>query len=121
MSRERISLGKRGEEIAVAYLRAKGFSIEARNYRQKVGEIDIICRDGETYVFVEVKTRNNLAFGHPLEAVTFRKQRQITQAALDYLSRNRLLEERVRFDVVGVICNGPEPEITYVAGAFEMD
>lgn len=101
-------------------MQAKGFSIQERNYRQKCGEIDIICRDGATYVFVEVKTRKDVRFGHPIEAVTGRKQRQIIQTALDYLNRNGLLEATVRFDVMGVICNRPEPDITHVIGAFEV-
>ncbi|MFC1832755.1 YraN family protein [Thermodesulfobacteriota bacterium] len=120
MSKKRISFGKRGEDIAVQHLRSKGFRIEARNYRQKTGEIDIICKDDDTYVFVEVKTRKNTGFGHPTEAVDSRKQGQICRTALFYLSSNNLLDKPVRFDVIGVICDQEIPDITHITGAFEV-
>ncbi len=120
MSKKRISLGKRGEDIAVQHLRSKGFRIEARNYRQKTGEIDIICKDDDTYVFVEVKTRKHTGFGHPTEAVDSRKQRQIYRTALLYLSSNNLLDKPVRFDVIGVLCDQAIPNITHITGAFEV-
>lgn len=119
MSHQRIHLGKQGEDIAAEYLRSKGFQIEARNYRQKSGEIDIICRDGDTLVFVEVKTRKDSEFGHPTESVTSRKQQQISRTALLYLSTNNLHDEAVRFDVIGVICSQASPDITHIVGAFE--
>lgn len=120
MSKERISLGKRGEDIAVEHLRSKGFHILARNYRRKSGEIDIICKDDDTYVFVEVKTRKDTGFGHPTEAVNSRKQLQICRTALHYLSSNNLLNQSVRFDVIGVIYDQAAPDITHIVGAFEV-
>lgn len=119
MTTQRISLGKKGEDITVSFLRDKGYRIVTRNYRQKSGEIDIICMDGYTYVFVEVKTRKTVQFGHPIEAVTRHKQHQISLTALNYLSRNNLLDEPVRFDVIGVIWARTGPEITHINGAFE--
>lgn len=121
MSRKRINLGKRGEEVAAAYLRAKGYRIKARNYRQKTGEIDIICKDGDTHVFVEVKTRQHCEFGHPTEAVTRRKQMQISRTALLYLNIEELLDTPVRFDVIGVILKEWGPEISHIVGAFEAE
>lgn len=120
MSRKRISLGKRGEEIAVAHLRAIGYRVEVRNYRQKTGEIDIICRDGDTHVFVEVKARQHCGFGHPTEAVTRRKQRQISRTALLYLHSRGLFDVPVRFDVIGVIVTETDPKISHVINAFEV-
>ncbi len=119
MSRKRLYLGKRGEDIAAEYLLSKGFHLVARNFRQKSGEIDIICKDGDTYVFVEVKTRQSREFGHPIEAVTRRKQLQICRTALIYLSSNELLDAPVRFDVIGVVCDRLAPDITHIVGAFE--
>ncbi len=119
MSKRRISFGKHGEEIAAAFLRNKGYRIVTRNYRLKSGEIDIICTDGCTHVFVEVKTRKPSPFGLPIEAVNKRKQHQISCTALAYLSRNRLLDEPARFDVMGIIAHPSGPEITHVIGAFE--
>ncbi|MBT8355338.1 MAG: YraN family protein [Desulfofustis sp.] len=121
LSRKRINLGKRGEEVAAAYLRAKGYRIKARNYRQKTGEIDIICKDGDTHVFVEVKTRQHCEFGHPTEAVTRRKQMQISRTALLYLNIEELLDTPVRFDVIGVILKEWGPEISHIVGAFEAE
>ena len=80
----------------------------------------MICRDREVVVFVEVKTRTSAAFGHPVEAVGRRKQRQISVTALDYLSRHNLLDEPARFDVVGVIIGSSEPEINHIIDAFEL-
>ena len=121
LSNKRISLGKRGEDIAVAHLRAKGYGIEVRNYRQKTGEIDIICKDGDTIVFVEVKARQHRGFGHPAEAVNRRKQMQISRTALLYLSSQELHNVPVRFDVIGVIFTETVPEISHITDAFEVD
>ena len=119
MSKERIEFGKRGEERAATYLESKGFTILERNYRQPSGEIDLIARDGETLVFIEVKTRRSGSHGHPLEAVNARKQQQVCRTALHYLARNNLMETTIRFDVVALLGSTENPEISHVAGAFE--
>jgi putative endonuclease len=119
LSTDRISLGKQGEDSAVDFLAARGFKIITRNYRQKSGEIDIICEDRDSIIFVEVKTRRTAHFGSPLEAVNRRKQQQISVTALDYLSRHGLLDRSARFDVVGVVIGADGPEITHIANAFE--
>lgn len=93
-------LGDEGERLACRHLRRSGLKILARNFRDTSGEVDIIARDGDTLVFVEVKTRRG---GEPLEAVTAEKQRRLTRAALVFLKANRLLETRCRFDVVSVV------------------
>ncbi len=121
MSRKRISLGKQGEDIAVAHLRNKGYRIEVRNYRQKTGEIDIICKDGDTIVFVEVKTRQHAEFGHPAEAVNRRKQMQISRTALLYLNSQEMHDAPVRFDVIGIIFTETGPEISHIISAFEAE
>lgn len=119
MSKHRIELGKSGEEIAASCLVNKGFTIVQRNYRCPSGEIDIVARDGETLVFIEVKTRLAESFGHPLEAVSTRKQQQVCRAALHYLSRNNLMEAQSRFDVIALLGGTENPEIIHVIGAFE--
>lgn len=120
MSEARINLGKQGEELAASYLKNLGFSVLERNYRQKTGEIDIIARDGDCLVFVEVKTRKGLLFGQPFEAVTTKKQGQLSRVALDYLSRNKLLDQPARFDVVSILLpdNG-KADIEHLANCFE--
>lgn len=120
MSEARINLGKEGEELAANHLKNLGFSILARNYRQKSGEIDIIARDGDCLVFVEVKTRKSLRFGQPFEAVTTKKQAQLSRVALDYLSRNELLDQPARFDVISILLpdNG-KANIEHLSNCFE--
>lgn len=120
MSESRINLGKTGEELAVQYLQQHGLSILARNYRQKSGEIDIIAEDRDCLVFVEVKTRKSLLFGHPYEAVTSRKQAQLTRVALDYMTRHDLRDHKARFDVVSIVLpDHGTPNIEHLANCFE--
>jgi putative endonuclease len=91
-----------GEDLACGMLRRQGYAILARRYRTRLGEIDIVARDGGTVVFVEVKTRQGGAFGDGAEAVGPVKQRRISTMALHYLARHRLVDVPVRFDVVSV-------------------
>jgi putative endonuclease len=111
-------LGQKGETHAASFLRKKGFRILARGYRTHQGELDLIARDGDTVVFVEVKARRH---GQPAEAVTPEKQRRLTLAALHFLHRHKLLEQRCRFDVVTVLWPNEqrEPTIEHIVGAFE--
>lgn len=114
--------GDRGERLAVRHLKKSGLRIVTRNYRNRFGEIDIIALDGQTIVFVEVKTRKSNAAGNPLEAVDEIKQAKIIQVAQAYLKQRRLFEYSVRFDVIGIVWNedGREsrPELTHVRHAF---
>ncbi|MBU0946302.1 MAG: YraN family protein [Proteobacteria bacterium] len=120
MSEARITLGKQGEDLAAHHLIKLGFSILARNYRQKIGEIDIIARDGNCLVFVEVKTRKTLRFGQPFEAVTTKKQAQLTRVALDYLNRNKLLDQPARFDVISILLpDKGKVAIEHIPNCFE--
>lgn len=97
-------IGNRFEEMAAGYLRDTGYVILERNYRSKLGEIDIIARDGRILVFVEVKYRMNLEKGDPAEAVHGQKQRRIRNAARMYLYHHQLGEEvPCRFDVVAIL------------------
>jgi putative endonuclease len=119
VSKSRINLGKCGEELATAYLKQKGFRIIIRNYRQKTGEVDIIAKDGNTLVFIEVKTRSSLLFGQPFEAVTAAKQTQLNRIALDYMTRNRITNQAARFDVVSILIEkNKEPEIEHLQNCF---
>lgn len=113
--------GDRGERAAAKFLKQQGYTIVQRNYATAWGEIDIIALDKTTIVFVEVKTRQSIAYGQPEEAVTLEKQRILTRMALSYLKKHRLLDARARFDVVAVLW--PEgvrtPEIRHLRNAFE--
>ncbi len=109
--------GKRSEIIASDYLIKKGYKILAVNYKNKVGEIDIIAKDNNCLVFVEVKARMSAQFGHPLEAVNAQKQHKIRSVAGVYLMKNNMLDTECRFDVISIL--GLEnPEIDHIVAAF---
>lgn len=112
--------GNRGERLAAQMLKGKGYVILARNCRNRCGEIDIIARDGDTIVFVEVKTRSEHTEGRPEEAVTRTKQRQITRAASAWLQQHKLHQHRCRFDVVAIVWRtGEKPIVDHIQSAFE--
>ena len=112
--------GNRGERLAAKYLKRKGYRILARQARNRFGEIDIIALDGDSIVFVEVKTRSSDVAGHPAEAVTHQKQRQITKTALVWLKSKGLTDRRCRFDVIAIsFKSGNAPHIEHIAHAFE--
>jgi putative endonuclease len=112
--------GDRGERKAAGYLRRQGFRILARQYANPHGEIDLIARDGDAIVFVEVKTRSSNVAGLPVEAVNSDKQRKMTKAALVWLKRRGLLASRSRFDVVAILWpkGSKTPQITHYKNAF---
>ncbi len=116
-----LSLGDQGESVAATYLEGRGFQILERQLRGRHGELDLVAVDGDTVVFVEVKTRATSVAGDPTEAVTVAKQKRITQSALAYLKRRRWLQRRTRFDVVSILWNGKDghPEIRHYPAAFE--
>jgi putative endonuclease len=100
--RRKQSLGQRGEDIAVACLRRSGYAIVARNWRCAVGEIDIIARDGECLVFVEVRTRRGDAYGSPEESITARKQAKLAEVAQTYLQATAQEGSVWRIDVIAL-------------------
>ena len=109
--------GKTSEIIASNYLKQKGYKILATNYKNKIGEIDVIAKDGDYIVFVEVKSRLSGAFGHPFEAIDERKQQKIHAVASLYLVKNQKYGTNCRFDAISIL--GLEnPEITHIINAF---
>ncbi len=119
MTFARQALGKSGEDRAVGELERRGYAVLARRYRTKHGEIDIVARDGETTVFVEVKARATGEFGTAAEAVTRRKQLQLASMARDYLARSNLTNVPCRFDVVAIDGVGESAVITVYPNAFD--
>ncbi|PIE57014.1 MAG: YraN family protein [Desulfobulbus propionicus] len=114
-------IGLRGEKLAAQYLKKRGYTLLERNYRERCGEIDLIARQGDCLVFIEVKTRTSRRFGDPAEAVDVRKQRQLGRLALSYLGRHNLLDTFVRFDVVSVdLERTDDPVIELYQNAFEL-
>ena len=120
MTLQRQELGKTGEDLAAEELERRGYAILARRYRTRHGEIDIVARDGETTVFVEVKVRGTAECGTAAEAVTPQKQRRLASMAVDFLARKRLMDRPCRFDVVAIDGAGPKPVITVYPSAFEV-
>jgi putative endonuclease len=117
----RVQLGKWGEDCACRELRRRGYEILERRYRTRVGEIDIVASDRGVLVFVEVKARRSTAFGRPVEALTWHKQRRLLRLAAGYLAAKRLRDTPCRFDVVSVLLlpGEAEPRIELFKGAFE--
>ncbi|MCZ9880953.1 YraN family protein [Arthrobacter sp. B2a2-09] len=110
-------LGQRGETLAVNFLETQGMRIVDRNWRCPEGEIDIVALDGDTLVIAEVKTRKNLAFGHPFEAVDAAKLARLHRLALSWCRDHELRALRHRVDVVGVIDDGVgEPQLEHLRG-----
>jgi putative endonuclease len=112
--------GEKGESIAVRHLKKKGYKILEKNYRTKLGEIDIIAKDKDTLVFVEVKSRRSWQFGNPKAAVTHAKQRKISKVALYYLKTNDRSNAKARFDVVTITATRDKSQIEIVKNAFEL-
>ena len=110
-------LGKLGEDIAVQYLTNKGYEILERNWRNIHKEIDIVAKDGEELVIVEVKTRQSDEHGEPDMSVTKRKQRMLIAAANAYISRFNM-DVETRFDIVSIIYRDGEPVIDHIEDAF---
>lgn len=102
---DRIVTGQTGEELAAKYLELSGYTILYRNFRCRIGEIDIIAQKDEVLTFVEVKTRLTTITGYPAEAVTFSKQQKIRRTAQYYLMQNNLLSRMpvLSFDVVEIV------------------
>ena len=115
-----LEFGKAAEDLAAKFLKAKGYKILERNYKNKFGEIDIIAQQDGVICFIEVKARHSLNLGFPQEAVTFSKQRQICRVAVSYLKSNKLLERPARFDVLALLYANSKPEVSLITDAFEL-
>ena len=119
---QHLRLGKRGENLACQFLRRNGYKILYRNFRGRTGgEIDVVCRERDTLVFVEVKTRTGEDFGRPFEAIDRNQRKRISRGGLAWL---RLLDDPdilFRFDVVEVIiAEGAEPRLELIRNAFSL-
>ena len=112
------SKGSIGEILAERYLNNLGYKFIARNYTCKIGEIDLIYKDKDYYVFVEVKTRLNDRFGEPREAINFKKQQKIKRVAEFYLISNNLYDKNCRFDCIEVLGNEKDSKLEYYKNAF---
>ena len=120
MNRQK-TLGQFGEDCAAQFLEAEGYTIVARNFRIRSAEIDIIAQRDNLIVFVEVKARSNIRHGLPSEAVNFRKQKKIIEAAGVFLQDENFCDCACRFDVVEIFLDdGRIEEINHIENAFEV-
>ncbi len=114
--------GSRGEDLALAYLEARGLELMARNVTLRVGEIDLVMRDRGTLVFVEVRVRRGCGVVSPEESVSAAKRRRLARAAGAFLARHEgLADTPARFDVLAIQSRGNNNEITWVRDAFAPD
>lgn len=115
----RKKLGNKGEKRAANFLRKQGYQIIEKNYHSLLGEIDIVAKEGESIVFVEVKTRRSTDFGLPEEALSYDKRRRLSKLALNYLAHRRIEGSNCRFDVVSILMdNNKVKHIELIKNAF---
>ena len=115
-----LRLGQQGESVAVKHLKRRGYKILERNYRNWLGEIDIVAKHRDQIVFVEVKARRSLHYGKPKSAITSKKKEKISKVALLYLKHKGQLQTAARFDVVAIDYSGAQPSVEHIQNAFEL-
>ena len=120
MTRERLDLGKLGEKLALKKIRSLGYKCVEKNYRCPLGEIDLVAKDGDCLVFIEIKTRKGGSIGYAKEAVDQRKKRQISKVALAYMKANDCFDTKSRFDVIAINIKGDREEIEVISNAFDL-
>jgi putative endonuclease len=115
---ERQRFGELGERVAERWLRRRGWRVLQRRFRNGHRDIDLVAERDGMVAFVEVKARRGMAFGDPVEAVHWRKQRELWRSASVWIERNGRAEERYRFDVIGVLVEGSRVRVRHVENAF---
>ena len=119
--RERKTIGTFGEELALAHLLAHGLRLVVRNYRCKLGEIDLVMLDGPVLVLVEVRCRASSDYGGAAASVDWQKQRKLVKAAEHLLMKRRELRRYpARFDVIAITTDGTAPQIDWIKQAFTL-
>jgi putative endonuclease len=121
MSAARQAFGELGERIAERWLRERGWRVVQRRFRSGHRDIDLVVEREGMVAFVEVKARRGVRFGDPVEAVDWRKQRELGRSAQVWIDRHGRRDEAYRFDVVGVLVNGSRVRIRHVEDAFTLD
>jgi putative endonuclease len=120
MSTPKIAQGQAAEELACRYLTQQGLILIERNFRCRMGELDLIMRDGEYLVFIEVRSRGNRNYGTPAETVTIHKQKRLIRAAAYYLQRHHL-NIPCRFDIVAISNIQNEKDLEWIKDAFQIN
>jgi putative endonuclease len=120
LTRERLNLGSYGEELALKKIKKLGYKKIIRNYRCPLGEVDLVARDGDCLVFIEIKTRKGKSVAYAKEAVDARKRRQLSKVALSYMKSNQCNDVKARFDVVAITIDQGQTNIEVIQDAFEL-
>ena len=120
MTRERLELGRLGEDLALKKIKKMGYRCLVRNYRCTLGEVDLVAKDGDTLVFIEIKTRRGKSLEYAKEAVSMKKRRQLSKVALSYMRDHDCADVKSRFDVVAISLEGNRREIEVVKNAFDL-
>ena len=120
MTKARLALGKLGEDLALKKIKRLGYKCIARNYRCPLGEIDIIAKDKDCLVFLEIKTRKGKSLGYAKEAINARKKRQLSKVALAYMKANDCCDVKSRFDVVAINLYEGREQIEVIRNAFDL-
>ena len=117
-----LQLGKRGEALAWNFLRKQGYSILEKNYRTRLGEVDVVAKKQGVLIFFEVKTRRDQRFGLPLEAVDWKKRQKLARVAETYVQSKGLENRAARFDILSVTWDGTgEPQFSLLEDAFSVE
>ncbi len=120
MVNEKQTLGQQGERTALLFLKTRGFTILETNYKTKQAEIDIIAKDNDTICFIEIKTRRSVKKGLPRESVTYSKQKKIITGAMFYLKKHKLMESKIRFDVIELLAKNTRFTVNLIQHAFQI-
>jgi putative endonuclease len=118
MTAERQALGELGERVAERWLRRKGWRLLGRRFRNGHRDIDLVVESGDTVIFVEVKARRSASFGDPVEAVDWRKRRELSRSAAAWIDRFGEPGKAYRFDIIGVLIEGETIRVRHVENAF---
>ena len=113
-------LGRKSEQLAAQYLQARGYTILERNYRVGHKEVDLIVSRNGVIAFVEVKARAGQGYGHPLEAITWGKRREIAYVARTWIAACGRADLSYRFDALSVVWRGGQPEVEHVPNAWGL-
>lgn len=121
MTKERQALGKLGEELAYRRVKSLGYKCIERNYRCPMGEVDLIAKDKDTLVFIEIRTRRGRSISLAKESIDGIKRRKLSKVALQYMKEKNCFNVQSRFDVVVVGIEGKERQVEIIQNAFDLE
>lgn len=115
-----MEFGRQGERVAERWLQARGWRVVQRRYRSGHRDIDLVAQRDQLVAFIEVKARTGAEFGDPVEAVNWKKRKELIRSAWTWIGRHGRPGEAYRFDVIGVLVSGPRVRVRHVENAFQL-